>query len=102
MRRRSRPFLLLVTFVLAFLIYKSQPLLKLLSEDGALDATSASQLFTEAQKHSDQDLIPKIIHQTYKTTSVPLKWQQMQNMILKYHDDYEYMVCLHPFLTKPS
>jgi mannosyltransferase OCH1-like enzyme len=102
MRRRSRRFLLLVTFVLAFLIYRSQPLLKLLSEVGALDTISASQLFTEAQKYSNPDLIPKIIHQTYKNTSIPLKWQQMQNMILKYHDDYEYMVCQHPFLTKPS
>jgi hypothetical protein len=98
MRRRSRRFIFLVIFVLLFLFYKCLPLFGLLSEDGALDAISASELLNDSATYSNPELIPKIIHQTYKNDSIPLKWQLMQNMTLRYHSEYEYMVRLHILL----
>lgn len=94
MRRRPRRFIFLVTLTLAFLTYKSLPLLNLLSEDGSLDAIRASTLLNDPETYSNPEQIPMIIHQTYKNTSIPLKWQWAQNMTLKYHSSYEYMVCL--------
>ncbi|KAG0650368.1 Mannosyl phosphorylinositol ceramide synthase [Hyphodiscus hymeniophilus] len=90
-RRRPRRFILLVTLTLAFLTYKSLPLLHLLTEDGSADAVRASVLFNDPQTYNNTQLIPKIIHQTYKNTTIPLRWQVPQEMILKYHGDYEYM-----------
>ena len=92
MRRRSRRFLFLVTFVLLSLFYKSLPLLRLLFEDGSLDAISASQLLNDSETCGNPELIPKIIHQTYKNESSPLKWQLTQNMTVRYHSEYEYKV----------
>jgi mannosyltransferase OCH1-like enzyme len=36
-------------------------------------------------------LIPKIIHQTYKTKNVPLKWNETYSSVQKLHPDYEFM-----------
>ena len=96
-RRSPRRFIFLVTLSLAFITYKSIPLFNLLFEDGSADAIRVSLLYNDPKTYKSIALIPKIIHQTYKNTSIPLKWQMPQEMILKYHSDYEYMVCLLPF-----
>lgn len=36
-------------------------------------------------------LIPKLIHQTYKTTEVPMKWNHTYSSIRALHPDYVYM-----------
>lgn len=36
-------------------------------------------------------LIPKIIHQTYKTEDVPLKWNKTYTSVQQLHPDYEFM-----------
>lgn len=35
--------------------------------------------------------VPKIIHQTYKTTEVPEKWREATDSVRSLHPDYEYM-----------
>lgn len=36
-------------------------------------------------------LIPKIIHQTYKTKNVPLKWNETFSSVQRLHQDYQFM-----------
>jgi mannosyltransferase OCH1-like enzyme len=44
-------------------------------------------------------LIPKIIHQTYKTEEIPEHWMAGQQAVQELHQDWEYMVIsLFPFL----
>ncbi|KAE8414822.1 nucleotide-diphospho-sugar transferase [Aspergillus pseudocaelatus] len=37
-------------------------------------------------------LIPKIIHQTYKSDTIPSRWLDAQNSCIDMHPDYEYML----------
>jgi mannosyltransferase OCH1-like enzyme len=87
--------------LLTFLIHLFSTLLGLLVEDGSADAI----LLTELPRHtapkdapmrfepSQPQLIPKIIHQTYKNESIPERWkepwQQCQDIMKA---DYEFKV----------
>jgi mannosyltransferase OCH1-like enzyme len=91
-RRRPRTFALLLLFNFALILHNMLPLLRLLSEDGSLNSISSMELISNPQISEKRLLIPKIIHQTYKNWSIPLKWQKSQNRTRTSHEDYEYKV----------
>jgi mannosyltransferase OCH1-like enzyme len=93
-RRGLVVFLLFVLTVVATILYRSRLLFGLLLEDGLRTAIYPAELIAELEHEHDShsDVIPKIIHQTYKNTSLPAIWLEQQNQTLALHEDYEYMV----------
>ena len=88
MRRAVVLFPLLLLALLAFAIYQVWTLLSLLVVDGRNDEILKSSLpAIVPPKNKDTKLphaegrkpiIPKILHQTYINTSIPLVWQEAQ------------------------
>lgn len=71
----------------AFLLYQSFDLITLLNDDSARDLLSPLDLLP-----TNASLIPKIIHQTYKTNAIPAKWQRGQQACVDLHPDYQYIL----------
>ena len=90
-RRGALAFLLFVVFTVLIILYRSRFLFGLLIESGARYAISDIDFADNAYSATPQ-LIPKIIHQTYKTDAVPKNWQAGQQAVKDLHPDYEYMV----------
>ncbi|KAK5121998.1 hypothetical protein LTR85_004570 [Meristemomyces frigidus] len=95
MRRAVLLFLLFNLAVVAFLVNSVWSLLTLLVVDGAEDAISKAELPEPGSDLIDsrEQIIPKIIHQTYKNASIPLVWQEAQASCLALHqeeDGWEY------------
>ena len=88
-RRGSLFFLLFVIIVVAVLLHRSRYLLGLLYEDGSRDAIDVSSMEVVG---NGTLLIPKIIHQTYKTEDIPAHWREGQRVLKELHQDWEYMV----------
>lgn len=98
MRRGLLIFLLVNLIILSLLVRSVSTLLALLVEDAAADAIHRAELPSPNSsliEHRPQ-IIPKIIHQTYKNETIPEVWQEAQQSCIELHPDYEYIVCLHP------
>jgi mannosyltransferase OCH1-like enzyme len=94
MRRGLLIFLLVNLLILSFLIRSVSTLLALLVEDAAADAIHRAELPSPNSsliEHRPQ-IIPKIIHQTYKNETIPEVWQDAQKSCIEMHPDYEYIV----------
>lgn len=93
MRRGIALFLLAVVCVLGLLVHQVWSLLALLVVDGRQDAIMKEDVpsseFTEASP-PDGQLIPKILHQTYKNASIPERWQGPQQSCIDLHSDWDY------------
>jgi hypothetical protein len=89
-------FVFFVAFVVLILLYRSRFLLGLLSEDGKADAVFPSEILTPSSETgwNEMVLIPRIIHQTYKTEEIPEHWRKGQQAVKELHPatDWEYMV----------
>ncbi|WPH00798.1 mannosyl phosphorylinositol ceramide synthase csh1 [Acrodontium crateriforme] len=87
MRRGLLLFLLLNVAIILFLVNSVWTLLTLLVVDGSEDAISKAELPAPGSDLIDDrpQLIPKIIHQTYKNTSIPPVWQEAQTSCLNLH-----------------
>src|ERR1700761_2068086 len=95
MRRGVILFLLLLFAVLGFMVHLVWTLLTLLVVDGSEDAISKSELPAPGSSRVDgaPQIIPKIIHQTYKNKSIPAIWQDAQQSCIDLHspdDGWEY------------
>lgn len=94
MRRGAVLFLLCTTAIILFLVHSVWTLLTLLVADGAEDAISKAELPAPGSPLIDsrQQMIPKIIHQTYINTSIPEVWQEAQQSCLDLHPapEWEY------------
>lgn len=90
-RRGPILFLLGVVVVVGILLHRSRLLIGLLFEDGAHNAIYPAVILGPDAPEGAQ-LIPKIIHQTYKNASLPAIWAEQQRQLLDLHQDYEYMV----------
>lgn len=93
--RRSTAIFLFANFLLViYLVNSVKTLLFLLVQDGASDAIHRSDIPAPGSELIDArpQLIPKIIHQTYINTSIPLVWQAAQKSCVDLHSDYEYKV----------
>jgi mannosyltransferase OCH1-like enzyme len=94
MRRGIFIFILVNCIVVAFLVRSVFTLLTLLVEDASADAIHRSDLPSPNSSliESRPQLIPKIIHQTFKNATIPNVWREAQQSCIDMHPDYEYMV----------
>lgn len=97
MRRSAVIFFVTLAFLLALCLRSVSTLLALLIEDGGVDAIQRSDLPSPNSSliETRPQLIPKIIHQTYKNDSIPEMWKNARQSCIDLHPDYEHMV--YPF-----
>lgn len=77
--------------ILSLILYVTFDLLTLAIDDTFQDALLESDLNPPAGSEKPQ-LIPKIIHQTYKTTDIPEMWKEGQQKCIDLHPDYKYIL----------
>ncbi|KAJ5376367.1 hypothetical protein N7509_013253 [Penicillium cosmopolitanum] len=94
MRRGLLIFILVNLLVLSFLIRSVSTLLSLLVEDASADAIHRAELPSPNSSLIEQrpQIIPKIIHQTYKNETIPEVWVEAQQSCIDLHPDYEYIL----------
>ncbi|KAL9112730.1 MAG: hypothetical protein Q9227_003033 [Pyrenula ochraceoflavens] len=92
MRRGLAIFLIINCLIVAFLVRSVFTLITLLFEDASADAIHRSEIPAPNSPLIDTrpQLIPKIIHQTYKNESIPGHWKVAQQSCIDLHSDYEY------------
>ena len=92
MRRGLIMFLLVNFVIITFLVRSVFTLLTLLIEDASGDAIHRSELpiSNSSVLLTRPQYIPKIIHQTYITESIPSDWKPAQQSCVDLHPDYEY------------
>nr|POE65107.1 mannosyl phosphorylinositol ceramide synthase csh1 [Quercus suber] len=92
MRRGVLLFLLVNLAIIGLLVNSVWTLLTLLVVDGSEDAISKAELPAPGSDLIDTrpQLIPRIIHQTYKNTSIPQPWQSAQQSCMMLHQDPEW------------
>jgi hypothetical protein len=95
MKRGVTIFILITVVVLGFAVHSVWTLLGLLVATGREDAILRGELPAPNSGTISErpQLIPKIIHQTYKNESIPEHWKGPQQSCLDLHPDYEYKVC---------
>ncbi|CCH46649.1 Mannosyl phosphorylinositol ceramide synthase [Wickerhamomyces ciferrii] len=88
--RKELQFLISVhLFIILFLVYQTFDLITLIYDDTFEDALNSLDLHPKVAK---PELIPKIIHQTYKDTNIPSQWQNGQQRCIDLHPDYQYIL----------
>lgn len=94
MRRGLIVFLVFNLVLLGFLLNSVSTLLTLLFEDPSQDAIPPSDIPSLDSTEIDlrPQRIPKIIHQTWKSETIPEKWWEAQQSCVNLHPDYEYKV----------
>ncbi|KAL4751802.1 hypothetical protein BDW72DRAFT_212567 [Aspergillus terricola var. indicus] len=94
MRRGLLIFLLISLGILFSLVRSVWTLLLLLVEDGAADAIQRADVHSLNSSLVEQrpQIIPKIIHQTYKNDTIPDVWFDAQRSCMDLHPDYEYIL----------
>lgn len=75
-----------------FLVYLSFDLLCLIVDNPNADALLDVELNPVDGKLNRPLVIPKIIHQTYKTEDIPEHWQAGQQACIDLHPDYQYIL----------
>lgn len=97
MRRGLLIFILVNLLILTFLVRSVSTLLSLLVEDAAADAIHRAELPSPNSSliETRPQIIPKIIHQTYKNETIPEVWREAQQSCIDLHPDYEYIVRGH-------
>lgn len=100
MRRGVLVFIIINVVIIGLLVRSVFTLLTLLVEDASADAISRDEIPSVNGSISDDRplVIPKIIHQTYKTEDIPEIWREPQRSCLELHPDYEYKVGSIPLL----
>ncbi|SCV03182.1 LAME_0H08372g1_1 [Lachancea meyersii CBS 8951] len=76
--------------IVVVLLYLTFDLLTLAIDDTFQDALLDVDLNPPKDAAPKPKLIPKIIHQTYKTADVPEHWREGQQRCIDLHPDYEY------------
>ncbi|KAJ5147802.1 hypothetical protein N7526_001154 [Penicillium atrosanguineum] len=94
MRRGLLIFLLINLLILSLLVRSVSTLLSLLVEDASADAIHRAELPSPNSSLIEQrpQIIPKIIHQTYKNETIPEVWVEAQQSCIDLHPDYEYIL----------
>ncbi|EPS41188.1 hypothetical protein H072_4917 [Dactylellina haptotyla CBS 200.50] len=92
MRRGFVIFLVVVGCGLVFALYQVSTLISLLFEDVSHDKIPKAEIDVDAAAEfkNRPALVPKIIHQTYKTAEIPEKWLKPQKECRDLHPEYEY------------
>ncbi|KAJ5831762.1 hypothetical protein N7474_000073 [Penicillium riverlandense] len=94
MRRGLLIFILINLLILSLLVRNVSTLLSLLLEDAVADAIHRAELPPPNSSMIEQrpQIIPKIIHQTYKSETIPEVWVDAQQSCIDLHPDYEYIL----------
>ena len=108
MRKEFWLLLLVNGSIILFLTYQVSDLISLLNDDSGHDAFKEHELTPVTYKEvttvasngseivtlePDRPLlIPKIIHQTYKTSTIPDKWLKTHQSVMDLHPNYEYIL----------
>ncbi|KAK6349728.1 hypothetical protein TWF696_006007 [Orbilia brochopaga] len=92
MRRGFVYFLIAVALGIAYATYSVSTLISLLFEDVSHDLIPKAEVDVDAAEEYAKRpaLVPKIIHQTYKTADIPEKWKLPQKECRDLHPEYEY------------
>ncbi|KAI5970635.1 CSH1 [Candida margitis] len=89
--RKELKYIIYAHFILViYLLYLSFDLITLLHDDTFADALIDYEL--NSQKLDKPALIPKIIHQTYKSENIPEIWKPGQQACIDLHEDYQYIL----------
>lgn len=75
-----------------YLAYLAFDLITLLNDDTFIDALLDVELNPADGVLDRPAMIPKIIHQTYKTTTIPEIWRPGQQACVDLHPDYQYIL----------
>lgn len=78
--------------VVLFLVWCTFDLITLLHDDSFQDALLDVELNPIDGTVDRPTIIPKIIHQTYKTTEIPDVWKAGQQACVDLHPDYQYIL----------
>lgn len=78
--------------IILFLVYCTFDLISLLFDDSFPDSFLDTELNPVGGKLDKTLLIPKIIHQTYKTEKIPEVWRPGQQACVDLHPDYQYIL----------
>lgn len=78
--------------ILAIILYVTFDLLTLAIDDTFQDAFTENELNPPEGTPEKPLLIPKIIHQTYKTEDIPEIWKEGQQRCKDLHPDYQYIM----------
>ncbi|KAF3925933.1 hypothetical protein ABW20_dc0105935 [Dactylellina cionopaga] len=94
MRRGFIYFLIVVAIGLVYAVYSVSTLISLLFEDVSRDAIPRAEVDIDAAAEfkNRPALIPKILHQTYKTAEIPDRWKPPQQQCLDLHKDFKYIL----------
>ncbi len=95
MKIGTKVFILVNFVIVCYLVNFFITPIKLLFEDGKTDAIPVSELLISDDVHrenTNKHVVPKIIHQTYKTAEIPEQWKETQKSCLELHPDYKYIV----------
>lgn len=89
MKKEVKILLYLHLFFVAGLVYTFFDILNMIVDDPLTNAITDEEL-SDTYNDSSPQLIPKIIHQTYKTKDIPEHWKAGQQACIDLHPDYEY------------
>ncbi|CCF58456.1 hypothetical protein KAFR_0E03040 [Kazachstania africana CBS 2517] len=99
MRKELQILIYSNVLLLSLIVFYTFDLLTLCIDDTSEDAFLDSDLNPHTISDSSYlnttnkpQLIPKIIHQTYKTTDIPEQWKESQKKCIELHSDYEYIL----------
>lgn len=94
MRRGLLFFILVNALIITTLVRNVFTLLTLLVEDASADAIHLADLSSHDASwiETRPQLIPKIIHQTYRNESIPAHWKEAHRSCVDWHPDYEYIL----------
>ncbi|AJW04859.1 Sur1p [Saccharomyces cerevisiae YJM1401] len=90
MRKELKYLICFNILLLLSIIYYTFDLLTLCIDDTVKDAILEEDLNPDAPPKPQ--LIPKIIHQTYKTEDIPEHWKEGRRKCLDLHPDYKYIL----------
>ncbi|EJS41374.1 sur1p [Saccharomyces arboricola H-6] len=91
--RKELKYLICFNVLLVFsIIYYTFDLLTLCIDDTFKDAILEEDLNPPPDVVPKPQLIPKIIHQTYKTENIPEHWKEGRQKCLDLHPDYKYVL----------
>ncbi|CAD6649326.1 HN1_G0023690.mRNA.1.CDS.1 [Saccharomyces cerevisiae] len=90
MRKELKYLICFNILLLLSIIYYTFDLLTLCIDDTVKDAILEEDLNPDAPPKPQ--LIPKIIHQTYKTEDIPEHWKEGRQKCLDLHSDYKYIL----------
>ncbi|CUM67761.1 uncharacterized protein PRCAT00005466001 [Priceomyces carsonii] len=92
MRKELRYILGAHAALVIFLVWYTFDLITLLNDDSFTDALLNVELHPSNGVLERPPIIPKIIHQTYKTDEIPEMWKPGQQACLDLHPDYQYIL----------